>query len=1657
MKNDGISLNVRLLAVLVLLGILLCVGVFFLHRYQVKRQSAIFLREARASVEELEKIDDPLKKVEKVDEIGNLYSRYLIQNKDDREVEKEFALLNYETAKSLLDAGAKEKDSANRRKILRYASALYASAVTRLEEVLRKDTEQPDLRAELVDILYKSGNWTAAVEHIKFLVQPPRNAAGLAKLFDRYDLWKRLSPTEESGRAKPGSLDKFLSGSDETVDREELLDFLGDDLWMILEDPKLLSIYATCKAVEEKSSIAEKALEKAVSLSPDDPELYERLAYILSAMKPPRSADADYWMNEMAFANPESFDALLRRGRYWNRVALTRESDQQDQLAKNAVHDAFAAMQKAITIIADEADRQSPSLAETKALKQALTNLPDKPPTAKEIVSPEYPTALITASAAAISLDGKLKGIAKEVEACRDGLFLAAQSKWLGNWLAGSAPSDSGENKANGDLKEAEFFAENLTTLYPDYSPGYSVLSEIYLQAGERDKAVEVLRRGSESCSDGETLLWRLASLLIDADDIEGAKTVCKKLEADDSEKYIVNHLLARIAFSEGRWQEASEGFESVRDEIAARWPSQIKRTDYLLAECYGRLGRVDRQRDAYLRAASSDRTWLPALLGIAKTKARDGQIDSAIEDYRLIMKLHDAPQDVAFDFASLLIAKNMRKPKAERDWREISEIIKSLEKAEADPLRVTLLAVDAYFAQGLDDQANNLLDETQKKLAAEDGFLQAQLVEAKNKAESLTGKAREDALAQVAKTEAAIRNNAAKQASVLNAVVKVAQRKKDWDAADKAIQAAREKAGDTVTMRLAQGENLLERYGDKAAEPLRSLASPAGFSKAARLQLWQGLAGLSLRAGDYEQANLLSRSVLKDEPGNRNMQMIRFEIAVQENDVKSMEEILGEIEKDETTPGSFWHYGQAMRLNMLAKPGDAKLFNEAQAHVAEALRMRPNWPSARLLAATLYDRQGNLEAAVESYRKAIDLGVQSSTVIRRTVQLLAGLNRFREADEVLRLLGERQDSIEGDADFESSIIKARIGEYEDAVEFARKAAAESKKATDHVWLGQLLLILGRQAENEKRAAEAQSELAEAEAAFEKAVELDPASDAAWVALIQFYGQTGKIQQAEEAVKKAKEKLPPAKAAVAIAQCYEAIGKTQEAEKQLLENLAASPRDAKAVELLADYYIRNGQNEKATDELKKIIDGGIEADPQQKTNARRSYATLLFQQGGEENRKKALEMIENNLRLNADSEADQYAKAVLLANDLSDEQRKKAIPVLEQLLDAQHSPSAEIQFTLAKLYLSENQMANFKNLMRNILRNENREPRYLAFYVDALIEHDETKEAGVYLELLKKSQPNSINTATLDAKFAFKLKNYETSIKVLKAYLDSSQGDQQTKMMEMVEAAGALASFADQLKEEGGAGNAIARGFDDEAEGVFQQFVDMQPGRELLMAQFLARQGRLPQALKMTEEHADSSTPDDIAKTCFSFLQGASPNAEQLRQIDLILQNALNKHEASQGAVVLKTAQAILRDFQQRDAETEALYREILQEKPGDPTAMNNLAIFLALHNRNLDEAAKMIDKAIIDNGRLPGLLDTRAIVYMAQNQPKKALDDLSLALKKQPTAVRYFHQAQAYFQDGQKKAAVKSLKMAQDMGLKESSLFGVERRNYQKLLRDLR
>ena len=178
---------------------------------------------------------------------------------------------------------------------------------------------------------------------------------------------------------------------------------------------------------------------------------------------------------------------------------------------------------------------------------------------------------------------------------------------------------------------------------------------------------------------------------------------------------------------------------------------------------------------------------------------------------------------------------------------------------------------------------------------------------------------------------------------------------------------------------------------------------------------------------------------------------------------------------------------------------------------------------------------------------------------------------------------------------------------------------------------------------------------------------------------------------------------------------------------------------------------------------------------------------------------------------------------------------------------------------------------------------------------------------------------------------------------------------------------------------------------------------------------------------------------------------------EQLGRGELgteLLRQRLEQYKSSRLAVVLAGMLERLRRFQ----EAEAQYRQCVEKWPDDLLVLNNLAWLIALRDEDKIKTAALdyLNHAIKLGGRQAELLDSRGVLYTKLGQSQDAITDLSEAIKKSPSAPKYFHLAQAYLQAGRKPDAKKSFDEARAKGLAPNQLHALEAPAYERLLKVL-
>ncbi len=258
-------------------------------------------------------------------------------------------------------------------------------------------------------------------------------------------------------------------------------------------------------------------------------------------------------------------------------------------------------------------------------------------------------------------------------------------------------------------------------------------------------------------------------------------------------------------------------------------------------------------------------------------------------------------------------------------------------------------------------------------------------------------------------------------------------------------------------------------------------------------------------------------------------------------------------------------------------------LLEEAKRHLERVQKVRPSWPPVFLARAQIERKIGRPDQAISNLQEAIRYGETSPAVIRELVELLAGAERYAEADEALRHLRE------------PLLVNSDLGRLAATIAVNRK---ETKRAvrmleqnrprpgtTDYrelLWEGRMLAEV--------------NDLAGAEKNLREAVRLADKEPEPYVALVQFLARQKRVKDADVVLEEARQHLPAGRARLALAQCDEALGRKKSAQARYEEALRGHRQDATIVRRVAGFYWNGGQLLAAEPLLRDIVEGRV-ADP----------------------------------------------------------------------------------------------------------------------------------------------------------------------------------------------------------------------------------------------------------------------------------------------------------------------------------------------------------------------------------------------------------------------------------------------------------------------------
>ena len=1118
------------------------------------------------------------------------------------------------------------------------------------------------------------------------------------------------------------------------------------------------------------------------------------------------------------------------------------------------------------------------------------------------------------------------------------------------------------------------------------------------LQRQQPEAAVKVLDDGLAKLPGQPSLLLMLADALLQTNDIAVEQTIGRLKDALGAGSPAVGLLEARILIAQQRWLQARQKLDRVRPLVAGS-TELTRQVDLYLGQCHEQLGEFDEQLEANRRVLTDGPSSLAARVGAASALIAAGKPDDALQEFEVVAaaiprdRLAAIPQ-VWSPLMQLRVAAQMRRPAAERDWSAIDALLDTLqESASITDSQIALLRADVLVRKGEADTAADLL---------------ATAAEANPKDPQLRA-----------------------------AIATLALRDNDEAKAREVIAGAPKDVADSASLLLLEAQLAARQPADEATRQFDALESrTASLPPAEAARVLSALASARLGVGQPEAAERLWKQALEKLPDDLRLRWALFELARERGDLDGMRGYAADIAKaaGETSPQA--RVAKAAALVQGVREAQKKKFardetilelaaseraavDEARNLLIEAENDRPGWAQVQLLFADIAGLRGDLPAAIDHLQRASRMGPPNPAIIRQLVGLLYASNRFDEAQQAIARLGP-----EGLGGFEriTAEMELRSGNIDEAVTLAEQSvSSDSKNAGELLWLGQLL---SRSGKGER-----------AEEVLERAVEQGPRLSEAWMALFTHQLAGGKRRIAERTLERAAEALEEPSRQLVQAQGYEMLGRLDDAEQSYRDAIAAAPDDLTASRGLAAFLVRRGRVNPARDVLRGIIDAKDETPTGKaaKIWARRSLAQLTADVGGYKALEQALTILEGNKGTDGKLGPEDIALQVtLLAVRPEPASWRRAITLLETLGRSQPLSSTQ-RLQLAQLREKAGRWGECRDEMLTLVASPNAPPAVLGLLVEQLIEHGELSSATTWFGKLQAAAPDSPATLALEAKLAMAGNDRPTAVAAARKLMPA--GD---VPLEQLARLPTIAKLMEDL------------GFPKAADKLLTSYAQRVPEGALARAEFLGRQKRVDEALDLLETTWSRVPLARVLQSALAVIRspGGVPDAAVVARMEQLFSKARREDPDS---LVIELLHAELLDLEGRSADVEKAYRLILERKDlsGQQAAIvaNNLAFHLA-RPETIEEAKTLIDKAMLELGPRPDLLDTRGVIRLAAGEIRPAVADLEEAVL-EPSPLKLLHLAAAQVADRQVAAARQSLDRAKKLGLVPEQLLAADRARY--------
>ncbi|MFO0813511.1 MAG: tetratricopeptide repeat protein [Gemmatales bacterium] len=831
--------------------------------------------------------------------------------------------------------------------------------------------------------------------------------------------------------------------------------------------------------------------------------------------------------------------------------------------------------------------------------------------------------------------------------------------------------------------------------------------------------------------------------------------------------------------------------------------------------------------------------------------------------------------------------------------------------------------------------------------------------------------------------------------------------------ALEKLLQDAEHAAGDHAEFRLAKALTLIGLPRDKVLSSLETLErGTEQWKPQDKIALSIGLARFYFGMGFTKDARRLCNNVLAIDTAYIPALQLLIDLATDEKDDTETERLINVMREKEGNEGYRWRLAAINRLFTKLRGGERQVMIDARKLVDELTNLRPAWFHTQTVQGQLAELNGLIDQSLDSYKRAIEMGERNPEVVKKTVQMLTVRRRPEEAQQILSLVINPAN-----VDTAYSKLATEIAlrfNYKDSaitLESAKKTIRpDSQDYRDFLWLGNVLWAAG--------------DKPGAEAALKKALALGKEQPDVWANWLAYLINVDRKSEAEAELKRA-ESILKENMTYVLTSYYKTLGQNDKAEEQYVKLVNSNPNDIALLQSLVSFYFQNGDFAKAEALLKKQIDTPlIEAGTL--NWARRSYALTLAAKPDFPSYKEALKLIEKNLKENSNSPEDLRVRALILSTRPGP--RQDLIKDLE-LSFSLLKPSAMEAVLLAQLHEEEGNWNKAKTILDEAATsNEGEAPNFLTYYILALLRQKEKPNVDLAAQLMQKLENKAQGKTIIIEPKARLLLAQGRHLEAV-TYLES-----QAEKLFSERNDATLYAFASNLLDQAGQTQS--------AEKLIKKFVEVTskktPITALALVEFYARHDRVSEALKICDEQWNKIPVGNVAMAAAAVLHSEKAAASDIKHIEDKL-IAASKSANQDIGVALALADVF--NLQKRFADSETLYRQILQQDKFNPYALNNLAWQLSDRPNAFAEAIELITRAIDKHGPEGAFLDTRGMIFLRNNKTDQALKDLLEAVTKSPTPVHWLHLAYAQHQARKEADAARSWNKTMSLGLQKENL----------------